>query len=187
MRKLISMMHMSLDGFCGGPKGEMDWIGLNQAIFTDVHAMIDTMGGAVYGRTTYGMMRGYWPTLLDKTDADPGQRAHAQWVERIPKFTFSRTLAASDWNNVHLRREASEIFADKQQDGKDLLIFGSPGLVHAFLELDAIDEFWIFQNPVMLGAGIPYLKSAHKTKLKLAGHKLFDNGVVRLHYVKESV
>jgi len=36
-----------------------------------------------------------------------------------------------------------------------------------------------------LGAGIPYLKGAHKAKLKLAGHKPFDNGVVRLHYVKE--
>ena len=27
MRKLISLMHVSLGGYCGGPKGEMDWIG----------------------------------------------------------------------------------------------------------------------------------------------------------------
>src|SRR6202012_3681105 len=82
-RKLISLMHVSLDGFCAGPKGEMDWIKLNDAIFADVHAMIDTSGAAVYGRTTYAMMRGYWPTLLDKEDADPAQRAHAHWVEKI--------------------------------------------------------------------------------------------------------
>jgi dihydrofolate reductase len=87
---------------------------------------------------------------------------------------------------VHLRREAKEIFADKEQPGKDLLIFGSPGLVQAFLELDAIDEFWIFQNPALLGSGIPYLKGAHKTKLKLLNHKAFDNGVIRLHYAKEN-
>ena len=36
MRKLISLMHVSLDGFCAGPKGEMDWIALNDAIFADV-------------------------------------------------------------------------------------------------------------------------------------------------------
>jgi len=93
-------------------------------------------------------------------------------------------MQASDWNNVQLRRDAKDIFADKQQPGKDLVIFGSPGLVHAFLELGAIDEFWIFQNPVLLGAGIPYLQGGAKTKLKRASHKPFENGVIRLHYIK---
>ncbi|HEY8253297.1 MAG TPA: dihydrofolate reductase family protein, partial [Rhizomicrobium sp.] len=92
MRILRALMHVSLDGYCAGPKGEMNWITLNDAIFADVHRMIEGTGAAVYGRTTYGMMRGYWPTLLDKTDADPEQRKHAHWVEQIPKHTFSRTL-----------------------------------------------------------------------------------------------
>ena len=65
------------------------------------------------------------------------------------------------------------------------MIFGSPSLVHAFLELDAIDAFWIFQNPVLLGGGIPYFQGAVRTKLKLAAQKTFGNGVIRLHYVKE--
>jgi dihydrofolate reductase len=182
MRKLISLMHVSLDGFCGGPKGEMDWIGLNDAIFADATTVIDTAGAAVYSRVTHDMMRGYWPTLLGKPDSR--EVRHARWVEQIPKLTFSRTMQSSDWNNVQLRRDAREIQEDKQQPGKDLLIFGSPGLVHSFLELDAIDEFWIFQNPILLGAGIPYFQGAVKTRLKLASHKPFDNGVIRLHYVK---
>jgi dihydrofolate reductase len=182
MRKLISLMHVSLDGFCAAPGGEMDWIGYDKSIFADATELIHTAGAAVYGRNTYNMMRGYWPTLLDKPDS-PEVR-HAQWVEQIPKLTFSRTMQGSDWNNVQLRREAGEILADKQQPGKDLLIFGSPALVHSFLELDAIDEFWMFQNPILLGDGIPYFQGATKTKLKLAGQKPFDNGVIRLHYVK---
>src|ERR1700745_1086536 len=117
MRKLMSLMHVSLDGFCAGPKGEMNWIALGDAVFADVHAMIDTSGAAVYGRTTYGMMRGYWPTLLGKEDADPAQRAHARWVEQIPKLTFSRTLERSDWNNVRLFRDAGEMAALKQEEG----------------------------------------------------------------------
>jgi len=182
MRKLISLMHVSLDGFCAGPKGEMDWISLNDAIFADVTELIDTAGAAVYGRTTHEMMRGYWPALLNKPDSR--EVRHAHWVEQIPKLTFSRTMTACDWNNVQLRRDARDILADKQQPGSNLLIFGSPGLVHAFLALDAIDEFWILQNPVLLGAGIPYFQGAVKTKLKLASHKPFENGVIRLHYVK---
>jgi dihydrofolate reductase len=184
VRKLISLMHVSLDGFCAGPQGEMDWIGLNDAIFADVTALIDTAGAAVYGRTTHDMMRGYWPTLLDKPDSR--EVRHARWVEQIPKLTFSRTMTACDWNNVRLRHDAGDILADKQAFGADLLIFGSPGLVHAFLALEAIDEFWLLQNPVLLGAGIPYFQGAVKTKLKLASHKPFENGVIRLHYVKES-
>jgi len=184
MRKLVSLMHVSLDGFCAGPNGEMDWIGLGDAIFADVHAMIGTAGAAVYGRTTYGMMRGYWPTLLDKEDADPAQRAHAHWVEKAPKHTFSRTLAGSDWNNVHLHRDAGEIAALKKTDGAPLLIFGSPGLTHAFLALDAIDEFWIYLNPVLLGQGIRYFDRGVKTQLRRVSFKPFDNGVTRFHYAK---
>jgi len=184
MRKLISLMHMSLDGFCGGPKGEMDWISMNGTIFADASEVTHQAGAAVYGRTAHDMMKGYWPKLLGKPDS-PEVR-HARWVEQIPKLTFSRSMTSSDWNNVQLRREAKEIFADKEQPGKDLLIFGSPSLVHAFLELDAIDEFWIFQNPVLLGAGLPYFKGARKTKLKLLAQKPFDNGVVRLHYAKDN-
>lgn len=182
MSKLISLMHVSLDGFCAGPGGEMNWIGFDESIFADATGLIHTAGAAVYGRNTYNMMRGYWPAFLDKPDS-PEVR-HAQWVEKIPKLTFSRSLQSSDWNNVQLRRDARDILKDKQEAANDLLIFGSPGLVHAFLELDAIDEFLMFQNPVLLGAGVPYFQGAIKTKLKLADQKPFDNGVIRLHYVK---
>jgi dihydrofolate reductase len=182
MRKLISLMHVSLDGFCSGPKGEMNWIAMNDAIFADAGEVIHTAGAAVYSRVTHDMMRGYWPTMLGKPDSPEVQ--HARWVEQIPKLTFSRTMTSSDWNNVQIRREAREILADKEQPGKDLLIFGSPGLVHSFLELDAIDEFWMFLNPILLGKGLPYFQGAQKTKLKLKAHKPFDNGVIRLHYVK---
>ncbi|HEX4270609.1 MAG TPA: dihydrofolate reductase family protein [Rhizomicrobium sp.] len=184
MRKLISLMHVSLDGFCAGPKGEMDWISMNSTIFADATNVIDQAGAAVYGRTVHDMMKSYWPTFLGKPDS-PEVR-HAHWVEQIPKLTFSRSMMSSDWNNVQLRREAKEIFADKEQPGKDLLIFGSPSLVHAFLELDAIDEFWIFQNPVLLGSGIAYFKGAARNRLKLLSHKPFDNGVIRLRYAKET-
>jgi dihydrofolate reductase len=186
MRKLISLMHISLDGFCAGPKGEMNWIGLNDTIFADVETLVERSGAAVYGRTTYGMMRGYWPTVPTRPDSSARELRHAQWVEAAPKHTFSRTLESSDWNNVHLHKDAKSVLDLKQQPGGDLLIFGSPGLTQAFLALDAIDEFWINLNPVLLGQGIRYLDAAVQTKLKLVDSRTFDNGVIRLNYVKGS-
>ena len=185
MRKLISLMHVSLDGFCAGPAGEMNWITLNEAIFADAHRMIEGMGAAVYGRVTYAMMRNYWPTVLADDKADPAQRKHAGWVEQIPKFTFSRSMQGSDWNNVRLFSDAAAMKELKQGDGAPMLIFGSPSLVHAFLAMDLIDEFWIFLNPVLLGKGVPYFKDAPRTKLKLADTRAFDGGVMRLHHVKD--
>jgi dihydrofolate reductase len=164
----------------------MNWIGLNDAIFADVETLVERSGAAVYGRTTYNMMRGYWPTVLTKPDSSARELRHAKWVEAAEKHTFSRTLDSSDWNNVHLHKDAAAIQALKQQPGGDLLIFGSPGLTRAFLALDAIDEFWINLNPTLLGQGVRYLDDAVKTRLTLVGQKTFDNGVVRLNYVKGS-
>jgi dihydrofolate reductase len=184
MRKLISLMHVSLDGFCAGPKGEMDWIGLNDTIFADVETLVERSGAAVYGRTTYGMMRGYWPKVPARPGSSARELRHAAWVEKTPKHTFSRTLESSDWNNVHLHTDAAAIRDLKRQPGGDLLIFGSPGLTHAFLAMDVIDEFWINLNPVLLGQGIRYWDQAVRTKLTLTDQRVFDNGVVRLHYAK---
>ncbi len=36
MRKIISFMHLSLDGFVAGPNGEMNWIKLDEEIFDHV-------------------------------------------------------------------------------------------------------------------------------------------------------
>ena len=86
---------------------------------------------------------------------------------------------------MHLHRDAGEIAALKKEDGAPLLIFGSPGLTHAFMALDAIDEFWICLNPVLLGQGIRYFDRGVNTPLAtLSRQKPFDNGVTRFHYAK---
>ena len=59
------------------------------------------------------------------------------------------------------------------------------GGIFVLLNATTVTEQAIGFFAVLLGAGIPYLKGAHKAKLKLLGHKPFDNGVVRLHYAKE--
>jgi len=185
MRKLISLIHLSLDGFCADAKGSLDWVTINPAIFEDADRVIATAGAAVYGRTTYGMMRGYWPAVLKDEKAPEDRRAHARWVEEIEKITFSRTLDKCDWNNTRLHRDADDILALKQKPGKDLLIFGAPGLVKSFQALDAIDEYWMFLNPVLLGEGIRFFDGAHKSRFRIAEAKRFEPDVMRFHYVRQ--
>jgi dihydrofolate reductase len=124
--------------------------------------------------------------VLDDEKAPQDRRAHARWVEAAEKITFSRTLKTSDWNNVHLKQDVKEIAALKQQPGKNLLIFGSPGLVRSFQALDVIDEYWMYLNPVLLGAGVRFFDDAHKTRFRIADAKRLEPDVMRFHYVRQN-
>ena len=50
MRKIISFMHISLDGFVAGPKREMDWIKVDEELFDHVGKRISATDTALYGR-----------------------------------------------------------------------------------------------------------------------------------------
>jgi dihydrofolate reductase len=66
MKKIISFMHISLDGFVAGPNGEMNWIKVDEEIFDHVGKRISEGDTALYGRITYQMMENYWPAAGDK-------------------------------------------------------------------------------------------------------------------------
>ena len=100
------------------------------------------------------------------------------------KSPFPAPLPNSDWNNVHLKRDAKDILALKQAEGGSLLIFGSPGLVKSFQAIDAIDEYWMFLNPVLLGEGIRFFHDPHKPRFHIADSKRFDPDVIRIRYVR---
>jgi dihydrofolate reductase len=185
VRKLISLIHLSLDGFCTDARGGLDWVTINPAIFEDASLLCHKAGAAVYGRTTYGMMHSYWPGVLKNPDSAADARSHARWVEDIEKITFSRTLDKCDWNNTILHRDAKDILALKEEPGKDLLIFGAPRLVKSFQALDAIDEYWMFLNPVLLGEGVRFFDGARKNRFRIAEAKRFEPDVMRLHYVRQ--
>lgn len=185
MRKLISLIHLSLDGFCSNARGGLDWVAINPAIFDDAIQLAQRAGAAVYGRTTYQMMHSYWPGVLRNPDSGAAERGHARWVENVEKITFSRTLDKCDWNNTELHRDAKDVFGLKEKPGKDLLIFGSPGLVKSFQALDAIDEYWLFLNPVLLGEGTRFFEDGHQARFRIAEAKRFDPDVMRFHYVRQ--
>lgn len=76
MRKIISFMHIALDGFVAGPNGEMNWIKVDDEIFDHVGERVSKSDTALYGRATFDMMEGYWPTAGDAPDASKhGHRA----------------------------------------------------------------------------------------------------------------
>lgn len=185
MRKVILFMHLSLDGFAAGPKGELDWISYDEELEKYAEGIVSTVGAALYGRVTYQMMESHWPTVLTNPASTKHDIDHAHWIENISKVVFSKSLEKVDWNNTRLIKDniAEEVSKLKQQPGKDLVIFGSPGLAETFMKLDLIDGYRLTVNPVVLGSGKPLFRDIKdKVNLKLVETKTFNSGVVGLHY-----
>jgi dihydrofolate reductase len=189
MRKVLLFMHTSLDGFVGGPNGEMDWINVDDAIFDYAGNRTDEADTALYGRVTYQMMEGYWPTAANQPGATKHDIQHSTWYNSVDKVVLSRTMKGQSLKKTTVLSDniKSEINALKQKKGKDIIMFGSPTAAHSLMEHDLIDDFWLFVNPVLLGKGIPLFASIEDIrKLKLASSHTFPSGVVCLYYTKKS-
>ncbi len=187
MRSLVSFMHVSLDGFVCGPKGEMDWIKVDDEIFDYAGNRTSQSDTALYGRVTWEIMEAYWPTAADKPNASKHDIEHSRWYMKVDKVILSKSMKGKQLPNTVIISDDIEhrIKALKQQAGKEIIIFGSPGATHSLTQLGLIDEFWIFVNPILVGKGTPLFKDVPGvTKLELVESKQFACGVVCLHYRK---
>lgn len=187
MKKLIVSLHTSLDGFVGGPNGEMNWINLPDGLFDFVGTFTDAADTALYGKNTYAMMDAYWPKAGDAPDASKHDKEHSAWYNKVTKVVLSTTLPQPDKHDVKVigKDVAAEVEKLKQQPGdKNILIFGSPTAVHYLIQHNLIDEYWLFVNPVILGGGIPmFPELKEKLKLEYIGSQNFGP-VVAMHYKK---
>ena len=192
MRKIISFMHISLDGFVAGPNGEMDWIKVDEEIFDYVGKQISKGDTALYGRVTYQMMESYWPTAGDKPTATKHDIEHSQWYSKVHKVVLSKTMKDEGLPAGQASLTDITIISDnlsdrlneiKQQAGEDILVFGSPTATHSLIQLNLIDGYWLFVNPIILGRGIPlFADIKEKIKLNLLTTRQFTCGVTELNY-----
>lgn len=187
MRKIIQFNHISLDGFVAGPNGELDWAHVDQELFDWAAERTHGSDSAIYGRKTFELMEGYWPTAGNNPKANQFTIDHSKWYSEITKIVLSNTMKSDPSRKIHvigkdLARDMSEI---KNGKGKEILIFGSPSAGQALAELGLVDGYWLFINPIVLGKGMPLFKGQKDmTKLKLQSTHVFSSGVVVVSYEK---
>jgi dihydrofolate reductase len=187
MRKVILFMHTTLDGFVAGLNGEMDWINADDEMFAFAGKQTDQADTAIYGRVTFEMMNGYWPTAGEQPNASKHDIEHSNWYNQVQKIVLSKTLDESAFTNTKVIREniSDNINELKKQEGKNILIFGSATASHSLFNEGLIDDFWLFVNPVVIGQGIPLFKGITETKkMNLVESKTYSCGVIGLHYTK---
>jgi dihydrofolate reductase len=187
MRKIIVTEWVSLDGFVSGPDNDMSFVGESfsdemSQYEDDIVSQSDTL---ILGGVTYASFAGSWPFVPDKPDVSEGEKAYARKVNAMRKLVFSKTLKSADWNNSQLFREIDpeQLKKFKQEDGKDMLIYGSTSIVQQFTNLGLIDEYQLLVLPAILGGGKALFKDVNaRRKLKLVSAKPFESGVVVMTY-----
>lgn len=186
MRRIIVSEWVTLDGFVTGPNGEMDWIG---EFFDDEMGkyesdLVNRGDTLILGRATYESFAGSWPRVPDNPSASEAEKEYARKLNSMRKIVFSRTLDRAEWNNSTLVStiDPEEIERMKQEDGMDILIYGSASVVQAFTDLGLIDEYQLLVHPVVLGSGKPLFGSVRGTNLRLLDTRALPSGVVLLTY-----
>ncbi|HMG26188.1 MAG TPA: dihydrofolate reductase family protein [Acidimicrobiia bacterium] len=181
MRKLLSFMVVTLDGYYEGPDGEFDWPNVDDEFNEFAISQINDIDTLLFGRATYEGMAEYWPTPA----AVEGDPAVAGLMNTIPKIVFSGSLDRADWQNTRLVKDGvAETIAElKEQPGKDLALFGSPTLTASLIEQGLVDELRVMVHPILLSAGKSLFGAlARRVPVELQRTTVFHSGNVMLVY-----
>ena len=182
MRKLSVFNQVSIDGRFVDAKGDMSWAHKNDVEWNEYVDRNASGGGVlVFGRITYQMMAGYWPTPMAASN-DP---IVAQQMNRLPKIVFSRTLETAAWQNSTLLRGdlVEEMRRLKNEDGDDMVIMGSGTIVSQLTEQGLIDQYQIVVVPVILGGGRTMFDGVtRRPALRLTQTRSFSNGNLVMQY-----
>ena len=171
MRKLVVTTFVSMDGVMQAPGGpEEDTSGgfryggwqvphFEEATGAQVVEWFEPAEDFLLGRTTYAMFESWWPKAPQ--EGDPIATA----LNQKTKHVASRTLTSVDWNGTARLLEGdvpAAVQKLKEQDGGELQVHGSAGLIQTLLREDLVDELRLMVFPVVIGEG----------------KRLFDDGAV---------
>lgn len=186
MSRVVYSMSVSLDGFVETPDRSLDWVKVDEELHRFFNEEARATGTFLLGRRMYELMADYWPTA----DANPSTPDYMVDFARIwkekPKVVFSTTLERVEWNSRLVRGGVvEEIVRLKRRPGDDMSV-GGPTLASTLIRHDLIDEYRLYVQPVVLGAGTRFFPPLdHPISLRLLETKTFGSGVVYLRYAHQ--
>lgn len=186
MRKLKLQVQMSVDGYIAGPNGEMDWMvewNWDDKLKKYVDELTQSVDTILLGRKMTNGFISYWSDVINKPD-DPEYMFAKKLIE-TPKIVFSKTLDKSEWINTEISKGdlRTEIIRIKNQQGRDIIVYGGASFDSSLIKEKLIDEFYLFINPVTVGTGMSIFKDLNDIqKFTLIESIAFDCGIVLLHY-----
>jgi dihydrofolate reductase len=181
--KLVYGMSVSLDGYVARPDGSLDWINVDEELHSAFNAEARKDDVVLYGRRLYELMAGYWPTADSDPNATPVEVAFARIWKPMPKVVFSKSLEHVEWNSRLVHDDAvEEVRRLKQDPGLHMSVAG-PTTAAPLIAEGLVDEYALYVEPVVLGAGIPFFPAGQAPiPLRLIETRRFGSGAILQRY-----
>ena len=189
MRKLKLQVQITVDGFVGGPNGELDWMTFNMddKILKYINSITDASDTILMGRKMTDGFVNYWTGVLENPESP--EYAFARKMVDYPKVVFTKTLDESAWPNTVLAKGniVEEVSHLKNQQGKDLIVYGGAGFVSSLIKHNLIDEYHLFVNPVAISSGMTIFSDVGgKFRLKQLDATPYECGITVHKYLPGS-
>jgi dihydrofolate reductase len=172
MRKLIVTEFLTLDGvYEETTPWQRDYSPDDGQFKYDELFESDTL---LLGRVTYEGFARYWQTATG---------AFAERMNSLPKFVATNTLKSLDWNATVLNQDVVLAVQElKQQQGGNILTYGSGIFVQTLLRHNLVDELRLMVFPLILGSGKRLFSNLDKLPLELVISRNLGAGVMLLIY-----
>jgi dihydrofolate reductase len=180
-------MQITVDGFVAGPNGELDWMtyGDQDDKFIEyVNSITNSSDTILMGRKMTDGFVNYWTSVLEHPESP--EYTFARKMVDYPKVVFTKTLDESAWPNTVLAKGdiVEEVNQHKNQEGKDLIVYGGAGLVSSLIKHNLIDEYHLFVNPVAIGSGMTIFSEFEGNfRLKQVDVTLYECGITIHKYL----
>ncbi|MGY1803080.1 dihydrofolate reductase family protein [Blastococcus sp. SYSU D00922] len=190
MRPLVVTTFVTLDGVMQAPGGTGEdpsggfshegWLPpfFDESVGEQMNAWFAPAQDFLLGRTTYQLFYAAWPQMISDDPVSQG-------LNFKKKYVASRTLTSVEWETAELLQGdvPDAVRALKAEDGGELQVHGSAGLIQTLLREDLVDELRLVVFPVVLGEGKRLFGEGTIPRTwRLTDHKVSGTGVVMTTY-----
>ncbi|MFD7304426.1 dihydrofolate reductase family protein [Streptomyces pharetrae] len=159
-RRVSANISLTLDGRYNGPGGPGDLgaivpYAITEAARNHLARIHDGATTALLGRLNAEGFLGYWPTVAADENADPRDRAYAEWLVNTEKVVLSSTLTEAPWERTRVvDAPAADVVTRLKATGRgDILVNSSASVIKALLAADLLDRLYLMICPEITGGG----------------------------------
>jgi dihydrofolate reductase len=190
MRPLVVTTFVTLDGVMQAPGGPGEdpsggfsyegWLvpHFDEVLGEQMNAWFAGAQDFLLGRGTYDIFYASWPKMISDDPVSQG-------LNFSRKYVASRTLPSVEWETAELLEGdvGDAVRALTAEDGGELQVHGSAGLIQTLLREDLVDELRVVVFPVTLGEGKRLFGEGTVPRTwRLSDHKVSPNGVLMTTY-----
>jgi dihydrofolate reductase len=189
VRRFVVSTLTSLDGYQAGPGGDLSVLPFDEGFSRYNLERLQHASTLLLGRRFFDGFWSYWSSVAADESAPALEREIAALNLPMDKVVVSDTLQhdpsaawAATTRVVAIANAPSAVSALKQEEGDDVLMFGSPTTWNPLLEQGLVDEVHVLVGPALLGDGVKVFTGERAPLRLLESRPLPDSQLVLLRY-----